>query len=176
MGCCDSLVILCNTLNLGLASFEIFGFPPLKEDGHINNTFYFYPVTVPMFYFAYASGIFITLFLTIERYLAICQERSISLKKTKMISLCIILICAIFESPICFVFTWERKEFHVNTTNSSGNYSHFLGNYMVGDRSEFYNTNLENYWIALVIFAFVVPLILFLVFHILIIKKVRISI
>ena len=48
---------------------------------------------------------------------------------------------------------------------------------MVAVPSEFFHTaNLNNYWIALDLFLFVIPLILFLVFNVLIIKKVRKSI
>ena len=150
---------------MGLTSFEIFGFPPAIEDSYmINTTHYFYPgpITLPISYFAYTSSIFASLFLTIERYLAICRQISISLENTKMITFSVILICAMITSPFCFFYTWKSKEIF-----SSGNYT-------VAVPSEFfYTANLNNYWMALDIILFVIPLMLFLVFNILIIKKVR---
>ena len=134
---------------------------------------YFFPVTFPIFNFAYASSILTSLFLTIERYLAICQQTSISMKKTKKISFILILICAIITSPFGFFYTWKSNE--IFSGNGDGN-RRFLGNYTVAITSEFYSENLKKYWDALTILLFVLPLILFLVFNILIIRKVRKSI
>ena len=121
---------------------------------------YLEPVAYPMWYFANASSIFTSLFLTIERYLAICRHISFSLIKTKMISFSIILICAILTSGMWVSLIWKSEKF------SSGNYT-------IAVPSEIaMSSHFRIYWTALVIFLFVIPLILFLVFNVLIIKEV----
>ena len=124
---------------------------------------YMWFVTNPICYIAYTSSIALAVFLTTERYLAICQHVSISLKKTKMISFSIILICAILVIPSWFAFETISQKF------SSGTYT-------VGARTKFGREEFLTYAIGLRIFLFVIPLIIFLVFNILIIKKVRKSI
>ena len=162
IGCCDSLAILCSTMDLGLTSFEIFGFPPSEELDSYNktDTSYFTPVTSPLFYFAYTGGLFASLFLTLERYLGICRQISISLKKTKIISFGLILFSAILTSPSWFFYTW-------------GTFEYKSVNYTVAVKSEYVTRNLEIFSMASDILLFVIPLTLFLVFNILIIKKVR---
>ena len=120
------------------------------------------PVVYPIFAIAYSSSIFLLVFLTIERYLAICRRISISLKKTKLISFSIILICAILTSPAWVKYTWKSEQF------SSGKYNIAVLS-EIWRSSEFY----PIYGTAFGIFLFVLPLILFLIFNILIIKKVR---
>ena len=149
---------------MGLTSFEIFGFPPIKyqmeDDGQLILHGYMVFVTNPIGYIAYIGSILSALFLTIERYCAICQQTSISLKKTKMISFIIILFSPILVIPSWFAFKSKSEEF-------SG------VNYTIGDRTDFGKNVFLTYAIALRILLFVIPLIVFLVFNILIIKKVR---
>ena len=160
IGCWDSLVILCCTLDLGLTSFEIFGFPPSEEQRE-DFISYFSPVTEPIRYFAYTNGILASLFLTTERYYAICRQISISLEKTKMISYSLILISAVLNIQSCFYYTWGTRKYT-------------SGNYTVAVISEYAtNINLKMFGMTSRILLFVIPFTLFLVFNILIIKKVR---
>ena len=150
---------------MGLTSFEIFGFPPIKyqmeDDGQLILHGYMVFVTNPIGYIAYIGSILSALFLTIERYCAICQQTSISLKKTKMISFAIILISAILASPTWFKYKWETKEFA-------------SGNYIQGNKTETWGSSefFTYYNQALRIFIFVIPLTFFLIFNLLIMKKV----
>ena len=66
---------------------------------------------------AYICSIYLTILLTIERYIAICHQSKaylISKSKTKRYIVCVVFFSLIWNFPKCFFYKWKNGHF-INT-------------------------------------------------------------
>lgn len=123
------------------------------------------PVLWPISCCAHLTGIYIMVLLAGERYVAICQKRIISLKKTKVFILCIMSLCVLFNIPLCWELEWRTEYFE-------------SGNFTICTASELVDNNSSLYYriyrvCANLIFRAMIPIFCFLLFNFLMIKEIR---
>ena len=122
-------------------------------------------VAWPIYELGYACGIYLSLFLTIERYIAIARIRTLmTLKEAKKFTMIIVFCtCVFWIWPVCAKFTWATQSFGES------------GNYTVSVTTQFWKDNpgMDLYlFCQRAILQFFIPLICLAVFNTLIVLKV----
>ena len=74
-----------------------------------------YPIVYPFGYTAYMASMYLTVLLTLVRYLAVCRKKNFTFKKTKISMASILLLAIIYNLPKWMIFRWET-----NPTNGDG--------------------------------------------------------
>ena len=170
LGCSDSIVIVILVWMYALSALGVENYPPINEQIEMFNVFLLskaYPLIAPIFNTFYVNGIYIMFLFSFERFYAISvlpKRRYLSLKRIKISLILVFLTSAIYSIPMFFETTWQIVEF------KSGNFSIPYKTSLVSDYSTIYYRLYKSFGGMMV--YFVIPVICFLVFNILIIKKV----
>ena len=64
----------------------------------------------PLAIMAYTGSIYMTVLLTVERYLAVCLRKELTIKKTKFCIACVALFAICFSIPTAFVFKYAKSK------------------------------------------------------------------
>ena len=150
MAICDLLFLLTGILpGLVIPAWHV---PSLKTD-------LLKPLYYPFSINAYTGSIFFTILVSFERYMAVCRKKTLTIKKTKVYILSVILFNIIYCLPSFLVLKWETK----NDTTTV-NYTELECN----------NTFRTLYYMVLnAFFRFIVPSVCLVTFKTLIYKKVK---
>ena len=173
LGCCDMIVVVALTLQFGISVFNLPNFPTVDEQIDKYDVLMPAPLTPilwPIFGCAHLTGTYLMVLLAFERYVAICQNHIISMKKTKIYVFCIMPMCIIYNIPLCWETGWTTETF------GSGN---FTQNFTIAVATELL-TNHSLLYIPIyslganLIFRAIIPLFCFVLSNFLMIKQVRI--
>jgi len=152
----DTLYLLSMTINKGAKLTT----PAVFHNGY---AFILYPITNPIRYFSYLGSIYMTVGLTLERYLSYCHsEKAKTLctpKKAKLLIALVGLFSLIYNIPAYCEHKYEN-----NNGTISSNQTYLA-------KHEFYKL-VYRAWIGFIV-RFVIPTICLVVFNIKIIRKLR---
>ena len=68
------------------------------------------PVMYPLANMAYTGSIFMTVLLSVERYVAVCLKQELTIRKTIFYIACVSLFAICFCIPTALVFKYEAKD------------------------------------------------------------------
>ena len=119
-----------------------------------------WPIMVPLRYTLYSCSLYLTILLTLERYIAVVYQKQItSFRKTNILISSFVLFPILYNFPFFFKRTWGKD---VNGTTTL--------TYTTLAENPFFAKHYET-WIFHIL-NFVLPLVCLIVFNILIFKKV----
>ena len=130
------IVVLTLPSMFGISVFNLPNFPTVNEQISKYDVLLpsiLTPVLWPIFGCAHLTGIYLMVLLAGERYVAICQKRIISLKKTKVYTFCIVSMCILFNIPFCWEFEWRTDSFE-------------SGNFTICTTTELFNNHSSLYF------------------------------
>ena len=96
----DQLTIMSIFTAVGIDAWKI---PSL--DTKIAN-----PITYPFGHTAYMASMYLTVLLTLVRYLAVCWKKHFSIKETKILMASVFLFVIIYNLPNWMVYKWETNQ------------------------------------------------------------------
>ena len=96
----DLLTIMSIFITFGMSAWKI---PSL--DTKIAD-----PIIYPFAHTAYMASMYLTVLLTLVRYLAICWKKQFSIKKTKILMASVFLFVIIYNLPKWMVYKWETNQ------------------------------------------------------------------
>ena len=67
------------------------------------------PIMYPFAHTAYMASMYLTVLLTLVRYLAVCRKRNFTFKETKISMASIFLLAIIYNVPKWMMFRWETN-------------------------------------------------------------------
>ena len=68
-----------------------------------------YQIVYPLGFTAYMGSMYLTVLLTMVRYLAVCRKRNFTFKETKISMASIFLLAIIYNVPKWMMFRWETN-------------------------------------------------------------------
>ena len=68
-----------------------------------------YPIMYPFGYTTYMCSMYLTVLLTLVRYLAVCRKKHFTVKETKISMASIFLLVIIYNIPKWMMFRWETN-------------------------------------------------------------------
>ena len=68
------------------------------------------PIMYPFAHTAYMASMYLTVLLTLVRYLAICRKKKFSIKDTKILMGSVFLFVIIYNLPKWMIFKWETNQ------------------------------------------------------------------
>ena len=68
-----------------------------------------YQIVYPFGYTAYMGSMYLTVLLTLVRYLAVCRKKNVTIKETKISMASIFLLVIIYNLPKWMTFRWETN-------------------------------------------------------------------
>ena len=68
------------------------------------------PIMYPFAHTAYMASMYLTVLLTLVRYLAICWNKHFSIKETKMLMGSVFLFVIIYNLPKWMIYKWETNQ------------------------------------------------------------------
>ena len=153
-----------------LSVLGVDNYPPINDQIEMFNVLLpskAYPVIAPIFNTFYVNGIYIMVLFSFERFYTISvlpKRRYLSLKRIKISIILVFLTSAVYSIPMFFETTWKIVKF------KSGNFSIPYKTSLVSDYSTIYYRLYKSFGGMMI--YFVIPVICFLVFNRMIIKKV----
>ena len=66
-----------------------------------------YQIVYPLGHIAYMGSMYLTVLLTLVRYLAVCRKKNVTIKKIKILMASIFLLAIIYNLPKWMTFRWE---------------------------------------------------------------------
>ena len=70
-----------------------------------------YPIMYPFGYTSYMSSMYLTVLLTLVRYLAVCRKKSFTIRETKIAMAAIFILLIIYNLPKWMFFKWDTIGF-----------------------------------------------------------------
>ena len=98
----DTLLVLFNILGWSVGAWHI---PSIYFQNHLTQTWRF-PVDV----MAYTTSTYLTVLVSVERYLAVCRKKVISIKKTKFYIIYVIVFAICMGLPLLWVYKYEETK------------------------------------------------------------------
>ena len=68
-----------------------------------------YQIMYPFGYTAYMGSVYLTVLLTLVRYLAVCRKKNVTIKKIEISMASIFLLVIIYNLPKWMAFRWETN-------------------------------------------------------------------
>ena len=68
------------------------------------------PINYPFGQIAYMASTYLTVLLTLVRYLAVCWKKNFSIKETKILMVSVFLFVIIYNLPKWMIFKWETNQ------------------------------------------------------------------
>ena len=68
------------------------------------------PIVYPFGHTAYMASMYLTVLLTLVRYLAVCWKKKFSIKETKILMVSVFLFVIIYNLPKWMIFKWETNQ------------------------------------------------------------------
>ena len=68
------------------------------------------PINYPFGHIAYMGSMYLTVLLTLFRYLAVCWKKQFSIKETKILMASVFLFVIIYNLPKWMIFKWETNQ------------------------------------------------------------------
>ena len=72
-----------------------------------------YQIVLPFGYTVYMGSMYLTVLLTLVRYLAVCRKKNVTIKKIKISMASIFLLVIIYNLPKWMTFRWETNPYGV---------------------------------------------------------------
>ena len=69
-----------------------------------------YQIVYPLGHIAYMGSMYLTVLLTLVRYLAVCRKKNVTIKKIKILMASIFLLAIIYNLPKWMSFRWETNQ------------------------------------------------------------------
>ena len=66
-----------------------------------------YQIVYPLGHIAYMGSMYLTVLLTLVRYLAVCRKKNVTIEKIKILMAFIFLLVIIYNLPKWMTFRWE---------------------------------------------------------------------
>ena len=96
----DLLTIMSIFISFGMSAWKI---PSL--DTKIAD-----PIMYPFGQTTYMASMYLTVLLTLVRYLAVCWKKQLSIKETKILMASVFLFVIIYNIPKWMIYKWETNE------------------------------------------------------------------
>ena len=68
------------------------------------------PIDYPFGHTAYMGSMYLTVFLTLSRYLAVCWKKHFTIKETKILMASVFLFVIIYNLPKWMIYKWETNQ------------------------------------------------------------------
>ena len=68
------------------------------------------PINYPIGHTAYMTSMYLTVLLTLVRYLAVCWKKQFSIKETKILMASVVLFVIIYNLPKWMIYKWETNQ------------------------------------------------------------------
>ena len=68
------------------------------------------PINYPFGHTAYMCSMYLTVLLTLVRYLAVCWKKQLSIKETKILMVSVFLFVIIYNLPKWMIYKWETSQ------------------------------------------------------------------
>ena len=68
------------------------------------------PINYPIGHTAYMTSMYLTVLLTLVRYLAVCWKKQFSIKETKILMASVFLFAIIYNLPKWMIYKWETNQ------------------------------------------------------------------
>ena len=98
----DTLFVLINILGWSVGAWNI---SSIYFQNHLIQAWFF-----PVGTMVYTASIYLTVLLSVERYLAICRKKVIAIKKTKFYIIYVILFAICMGLPLLWVYKYEETK------------------------------------------------------------------
>ena len=68
------------------------------------------PINYPFGHTAYMCSMYLTVLLTLLRYMAVCWKKQLSIKETKILMVSVFLFVIIYNLPNWMIYKWETSQ------------------------------------------------------------------
>ena len=68
------------------------------------------PINYPFGHTAYMCSMYLTVLLTLLRYMAVCWKKQLSIKETKILMVSVFLFVIIYNLPKWMIYKWETSQ------------------------------------------------------------------